>query len=135
LTMSRDGGIAVSAAAGCPNYQLASGASAVDTCGAPFMVNPAAIRMTAARNTSVALALSDGWQIDGARVTAVDANLVASGDFGPEHSVAFVDQGGTQVVTPMALDPGRWIVRVALIGSRGGDSFDAHYDLSVEVTP
>ncbi len=135
LTMSRDGGIAVSAAAGCPNYQLASGASTTDTCGAPFSINPAAIRMTATRNQTVTLALSDGWQIDGARVTAVDAGLVASGGFTPEHSVAFVDQGGTQVVIPMTLDPGRWIVRVALNGSRGGDSFDAHYDLSVEVTP
>ncbi len=135
LTMSHDGGVAVSAAAGCPNYQLASGASTADTCGAPFTLNPAAIRMTATTRQSVTLALSDGWQIDGARVTAVDAGLVASGDFAPEHSVAFVEEGGTHVVVPMTLDPGQWIVRVALNGSRGGDSFDAYYDLAVEVTP
>ncbi len=30
--------------------------------------------------------------------------------------------------------PGRWIVRVALNGSRDGDEFSAYYDLVVEVT-
>ncbi len=47
LTMSRAGGVAASVAAGCPNYQLASGASSADTCTAPFTVNPAAVRVTA----------------------------------------------------------------------------------------
>lgn len=134
LTMS-DARMAVSAAAGCPNYRLASGASAANTCGAPYAVNDTAIRLSVNSGQSVDLALSDGWQIDAALVTAVDAGLVASGAFAPEYSVALVDQGGTQVVIPMTLDPGRWIVRVALNGSRGGDSFDAYYDVSVEVTP
>lgn len=135
LTMRRAGGIAVSAAAGCPNYSLGSGALSADTCGASFTVNGAAIRMPVGSGQPVDLALSDGWEIDGARVTAVDAGLVASGEFAPEHSVAFIEQGGAQVTFPMTLEPSRWIVRVALNGSRGGDSFDAYYDLSVEITP
>lgn len=135
LTMSRDNGVAASAGAGCPNYQLASGASSAEPCSAPFAVNPAAVRVITAADQTVTLALSDGWLVDGARGTAVDAALVASGAFAPEHSVAFVEQAGTKVVLPMALDPGRWIVRVALSGSREGDRFDAHYDVSVEVTP
>lgn len=135
LTMGGNGGVAASAQAGCANYTLASGGFLADTCGAPFTVNGAAVRMVAASAQSVDLSLSDGWQIDAARVTAVDARLVASGAFAPEHSVAFIDQGGAQVSTPLTLEPGRWIVRVALNGSRGGDSFDAYYDLSVEVTP
>jgi hypothetical protein len=135
LTMRREGGVAVSAAPACPNYSLASGATSADTCRALFTVNDAAVRMPVASGQSVDLALSDGWQIDGARVTAVDAQLVASGAFAPEHSVAFIEQGGAQVTMSMSLEPGRWIVRVALNGSRGGDAFDAYYDLSVEVAP
>jgi hypothetical protein len=135
LTMRREGGVAVSAAAGCPNYSLASGALSADLCGAPFTVNDAAVRMSAASNQDVELVLSDGWGITSVRATAVDAGLVAAGAFAPEHSVAFMEQGGPQVTMPLALDAGRWIVRLALNGSRGGDGFGAYYDFFVEITP
>jgi hypothetical protein len=34
---------------------------------------------------------------------------------------------------PVVLDVGSWIVRVSLNGSRGGDTFDAYYDLPLTV--
>jgi hypothetical protein len=134
LTLRDDAGRAVSAAAGCTSYELASGATAADACGAPYVVNPAAVVMPVGSAMPVELALSEGWEIDEARVVAVDAGLVAAGDFAPEHSVHFTEGAGGSLGFPVALEPGSWILRVSLNGHRGDDRFGAHYDVSIEVT-
>jgi hypothetical protein len=120
----------------CPTYQLASGASASDQCGAPYEpINDPTEPLTIAKGSSVVVQLADAWRIDQAQVVAVDAGLVASGSFAPEYSVALVDKGGLQIVVPIDLDPRTWIVRVSLNGSKDGDSFGAYYDLPLTITP
>lgn len=140
LTMIQGAGDARTAKAGCPSYQLASGAGAADQCGAPYEpitdIAPLVVPWVegAGPNTLV-FTLSDGWQINQARVTAVQADLVAAGSFAPEYSVAYVDTGGLSVVVPIPLDAGTWILRVSLNGSRGGDTFGAYYDLPLQIGP
>jgi hypothetical protein len=134
LTIHEDTGRAVSAAAGCPSYELSSGASSADACGSPYVVNPAAVVMAVRTATPVELALSDGWEIDQARVVAVDADLVAAGALAPEYSVHFAENAGASLGFPIALEPGPWILRTSLNGHRGGDRFGAYYDVSIEVT-
>lgn len=133
LTLRDDTGVAVTAPAGCPSYDLASGASAADQCGAAYEVNTAAMELAVASGRQVELALADGWLIDQARVVAVDAGMVRAGAFAPEHSVHFAETGGATVSFPVSLDRGRWIVRVSLNGHRGDDRFGASYDLAVEI--
>lgn len=132
LTMTQgEGGLSVWAAASCPNYQLASGASAEDLCGGIYApigdARPLQVRLSAD------LSLAGNWRIDQAKVTAVQADLVAAGKNAPEYSVAFIDKGGTTVNVPIALNRGTWIVRVSLNASRDGDSFSAWYDLPIIV--
>ena len=140
LTMIQGASDARTAKAGCPSYQLASGAGAADQCGAPYEpitdIPPLGVPWVegAGPNTLV-FTLSDGWQINQARVTAVQADLVASGSFAPEDSVAFVDQSGFSIAIPIPLDPGTWILRVSLNGSKSGDTFGAYYDLPLQVGP
>ena len=140
LTMIQGASDARDAKARCPSYQLASGAWADDQCGAPYEpitdIAPLGVPWVegAGANTLVFI-LSDSWQINQARVTAVQANLVASGSLAPEYSVAFVDQRGSSLAIPIPLDPGTWILRVSLNGSKGGDTFGAYYDLPLQVGP
>jgi hypothetical protein len=136
LTMSQGGGgHFVFAQASCPSYQLASGASAADQCGGPYEPLRGVAPLVVAKGASVTLELSDTWRIDQAKVTAVQADRIAAGTNAPEYSVAFVDKGGRQISVPIVLDPGSWIVRVSLNGSRGGDIFGAYYDLPVTIAP
>jgi hypothetical protein len=135
LTLSPTGASGgISTDGNCPSFHLASGASAADQCGGPYVpivgIDPLAI----ARGSTVDIVLADGWQLGPVKVTAVDADLVAAGRNAPEHSVAFVDHGGPRFTTALLLDPGSWIVRVSLNGSRGPDTFGAWYDLPVTVT-
>jgi hypothetical protein len=77
----------------------------------------------------VTLGLEDGWAIDEARITAVARDQLAENVFAPEHSVAFVEDGGPLITVQVPLEPGAWVVRVALNASRNGETFSAHYDL------
>jgi hypothetical protein len=122
------------AGAHCSNYRLASVASASDQCGAPYEpISDPTEPLTIAKGSSVVVQLADAWRIDQARLVAVEASLVAAGSFAPEYSVAFIDKGGLQIIVPVDLDPGTWIVRINLNGSRDGDAFDAYYDLPLVV--
>ncbi len=125
----------VMAEPGCPSYQLTSGASAADSCGAPYELiegrDPIAVRS----GDRVAFRLTDDWLLDEARTVAVDAELVARGEFTPEYSVDFQESVGRTLTFPIVLDPGSWILRISLNGHRGGDTFGAYYDLAVTVTP
>ena len=136
LTMSlagASGGISVDG--NCPSFHLASGASAADQCGGPYEPITGIVPLVIPRGSSVVLVLADGWQLEQVKVTAVDADLVAAGKNAPEYSVAFEDKGGPKVTTAVVLDPGSWIVRVSLNGSRNADTFGAWYDLPVTITP
>ena len=119
----------------CASYTLSTGASAADQCAAPYEPIAANVQPHAvAKGTSMVFELAAPWLIDQARVTAVDAAVVAAGSFAPEYSVAFIDPGGPRITVPENLDPGTWIVRVSLKGSHAGDSFDAYYDFPIIVT-
>ncbi|HEY6012657.1 MAG TPA: hypothetical protein VIU37_01570 [Candidatus Limnocylindrales bacterium] len=134
LTMSlagASGGISVDG--NCPSFHLASGASAADQCGGPYEPITGIDPLMIPRGSSVVLVLADGWQLEQVKVTAVDADLVAAGRNAPEYSMAFEDKGGPKVTTAVVLDPGSWIVRGSLNGSRGEESFGAWYDLPVVV--
>lgn len=141
LEMSQGAGMDYRAAKGrCPSYQLASGASAADGCGAPYepITDTAPLVVPWADGpfvNTLDFTLTDFWRIDQARITAVRADLVRAGSFAPEYSVAVVDQGGLSLAIPIPLDPGSWILRVSLNGSRGGDKFGAYYDLPLQVGP
>lgn len=135
LTVSQSAGGAVAANGSCASYKLTSGASASDQCGAPYGPLVGIDPLVIAKDSSVNLALSERWRIDQVKVTAVQADLVAAGKYAPEYSVAFADKGGLNVTIPVVLDPGSWIVRVSLNGSRGGDTFGAWYDLPLQVEP
>ena len=117
----------------CASYELASGAQASDSCGAPYSpldgVEPVSIRS----GDPVELELADGWRMHQVKVTAVDSDLVRAGAVAPEYSVAFRDDGGDRLSVPVVLDRGTWIVRVSLTGGRGNDTFGAHYDLPLVV--
>lgn len=119
----------------CPSYRLTSGASAADLCGPAYELMEGRDPIPVASDASIAFRLEDGWVIDQARTVAVDAELVARGDFAPEHSVDFQENPGDTLTVPIALDPGSWIVRISLNGSRNADTFGAHYDIAVTVTP
>jgi hypothetical protein len=119
----------------CPTYQLASGASAADQCGAPYELMEGRDPIPVESGASIAFRLEDGWRIDQARTVAVDAELIARGDFAPEYSVDFQENVGSTLTVPVALDPGSWIIRISLNGSRDGDTFGAYYDIAVTVTP
>jgi hypothetical protein len=123
------------AVAHCPNFQLASGASASDQCGAPYEpITGPTEPLSIAKGSSMDIQLAEAWRIEQARVVAVDADLVAAGSFAPEYSVALVDNGGLEILVRIDLDPGSWIVRVSLNARRDGDSFDAYYDFPLVVT-
>lgn len=126
------GGISVDG--NCPSFHLATGASASDQCGGPYEPITGIDPLVIARGSSVDLVLADGWRLDQVKVTAVDADLVAAGKNAPEYSVAFIEKGGPKVTSAIVLDPGSWIVRVSLNGSRGDDTFGAWYDLPVTIT-
>lgn len=121
------------AEAGCPSYQLASGASAADQCGSPYAPMESRDPIPVGRGGAVAFRLTDEWLIDQARVVAVDAELVAAGEFAPEYSVHFDESVGPTLTVPIELDPGQWILRISLNGHRQGDSFGAYYDVAVTV--
>jgi hypothetical protein len=136
LTMTRPADArSASAVAHCPSYKLATGASASDQCGAPYAPISGVDPLIVTRGATATVALSAGWQIDHVKVTAVAADLVATGQNAPEYSVAFLDTGGPNASFPIVLDPGAWIVRVSVNGSKtNGDTFAAYYDLPVTVT-
>ena len=64
------------------------------------------------------------------KVTAVAADLVATGQSAPEYSVGVPRHGRPhRRALPIVLDPGSWIVRVSVNGSKtNGDTFAAYYD-------
>ena len=135
LTLSPAGASGgISADGNCPSFHLANGASASDQCGGPYEPITGIDPLVIARGSPVDMVLADGWQLGQVKVTAVDADLVAAGKNAPEYSVAFIDKGGPKVTTAVVLDPGSWIVRVSLNGSRGDDTFGAWYDLPVTIT-
>jgi hypothetical protein len=119
---------------GCISYKLASGASAADTCAAPIELVEDRDPVTVASGSTIAFRLTDDWMILGARTVAVDAELVARGEFAPEYSVDFQEAAGETLTVPIPLDPGSWILRITLNGSRNGDTFGAHYDIAATVT-
>jgi hypothetical protein len=121
--------------AGCASYQLESGASAADQCGAQYELYEGREPVPVASGAPLELRLEDAWVIDEARTIAVDADLVARGEFAPEYSVDFQDNVGKTLTVPITLDPGSWILRITLNGNRQGDTFGAHYDIAVTVTP
>lgn len=135
LTLQQGSGQPVSADGNCVSFTLVTGASASDQCGGAYQRISGVDPLVMARGASVNLSLANDWRIDQARVTAVQADLVAAGDHAPEYSVGFLDKGGSTLTTPIVLDPGSWIVRVSLNGSRNGDTFGAWYDLPVTITP
>ncbi len=120
---------------GCPSYQLASGASAADSCGAPYELVEGRDPIVVRSGDTVAFRLTDDWLFDQARTVAVDAELVARGEFTPEYSVDFQESVGRTLTLPIVLDSGSWILRISLNGHRGGDTFGAYYDIAVTVTP
>ena len=124
----------IMAEASCPSYNLTSGASASEACGAPFelMEGREPVRVTS--GAALELRLTDDWLIDEARTIAVDAELVARGEFAPEYSVDFQENVGDTLSVPVELDPGSWILRISLNGTRQGDTFGAHYDIALTVT-
>ena len=134
LTMALPGaGDGPTADPNCASYDLASGAQAADQCGGPYEVVTDLSPLVVASGSPVQFRLTDGWQIDGGRVTAVQTDLVRAGTFAPEYSVDFLETGGPTVSVPVVLDPGEWIVRFSLNGSRGEDSFGAWYDFPLVV--
>jgi hypothetical protein len=119
----------------CPSYQLKSGASASDQCEVPYELVEGRDPIPVASGTSIPFRLEDGWIIDEARTVAVDAELVARGDFAPEYSVDFQENVGATLTVPIILDPGAWIVRISLNATRNGDTFGALYDIAITVVP
>ena len=134
LTMAPDF-FEVMGAAGCASYRLGSGASAADQCGAKYELVEGRDPVPVASRAPLEFRLEDSWVIGQARVVAVDAELVARGEFAPEYSVDFQENVGSTMSVPIVLDPGSWILRITLDGSRRGDTFGAHYDIAVTVTP
>ena len=141
LTMTRPGDArGASADAGCPSYVLATGASASDQCGAPYETITGIDPLLITRGATATVTLSGGWQVNRVKVTAVQADLVATGQNAPEYSVAFFDTVGPTGTFPIVLDPGSWIVRLSVNGSRSSavpgarDTFGAYYDLPVTIT-
>lgn len=121
--------------AGCPSYHLTSGASGADACGESYELAEGRDPVPVASGAPLEFRLEDDWVIEDARVVAVDANLVARGEFAPEYSVDFQENVGSTLSVPVELDPGSWIVRITLNGNRQGDTFGAHYDIALTVTP
>ncbi len=134
LTMAPDF-FEVMGAAECASYQLGSGANAADQCGAKYEPVEGREPVLVASGAPLEFRLQDDWVIEEARVVAVDAELVARGEFAPEYSVDFEENVGSTMSVPIVLDPGSWILRITLNGSRRGDTFGAHYDIAVTVTP
>jgi hypothetical protein len=110
-----------------------STAEGSDPCTGQWSALDAARSILVPTNGRVTLGLEDAWRIDEARITAAPRGLVAAGSFAPEHSVAFVEQGGPLVTVPIPLEPGPWILRVAVNGSRGSEAFSAHYDMVLDM--
>ncbi len=125
----------IMAEAGCPSYTLTTGASAADQCGGSFALMEGREPIIVASGAPLEFRLTDGWLIDEARTIAVDSELVARGEFAPEYSVDFQESVGDTLSLPIALDPGSWIVRITLNGHQQGDTFSAHYDIALTVTP
>jgi hypothetical protein len=104
-------------------------ADASAPCGGEWFDLDGARPATTTTLSRVTLGLEDGWEIDEARITAVARDQLAENVFAPEHSIAFVEDGGPLITVEVPLEPGAWVVRVALNASRNGETFSAHYDL------
>ena len=125
----------VIAEGGCVSFQLASGASAADTCHSPFEILEGREPILVQSGASLEFRLTGGWDIAVARTVAVDAELVARGAFAPEYSVDLQENVGATLTLPVTLDPGSWILRINVYGNREGDTFSDYYDVAVTVTP
>ncbi len=123
------------AEARCTTYRLTSGASGDDACPAGYGLMEGREPLEGSPSIPLRFQLTEGWAIDEVRVTAVDAALVAAGQFAPEYAVSFQEDVGNVLVVPIELDPGAWIVRLSLNGSREGDTFGATYDVQLTVAP
>jgi hypothetical protein len=102
-------------------------------CGGEWLDTDGRIPARVQQQGRVTFGFADGWQISEARVTAVSSDLVRQGVFAPEYSVELIEEGGALVTVQVPLDPGAWIVRVALNASRVGETFSAHYDFALVV--
>lgn len=107
--------------------------STSDQCAAPWYVLDGAPQVLIAAGSSLSFALDDGWRIGQARITAAAVDLVRANVFVSEYSIALRDKVGARLTIPVKLGPGAWIVRVSLNASKDGDTFDAYYDLPLNI--
>jgi hypothetical protein len=106
---------------------------APDQCAAEWFALDGARSVLIPPDSRLTFGLADGWRIEQARIIAVSTEALSGNVFAPEYSVAFVDTGGPLITVQVPLEPGSWVVRVALNGSRDGESFSAHYDLRLDI--
>ncbi len=110
-----------------------STAQGADQCAGEWFVLDWARTVVAKSGSRLAFALQDGWMIGQARVIAAVTDQVRAKPFAPEYSVGFVGTGGATVTIPVDLGRGSWIVRVALTGTKGSETFGAYYDVPIVI--
>jgi hypothetical protein len=108
-----------------------------DSCAGPYHARDGAAVMTVAADSDVTVALQDGWTIGQARVRAATGPDVRNDPFvANEMDVAYFETGGDSLTFPlMRLEPGDWVVRVILNGTKGTDTFGGIYDIPVNIAP
>ena len=83
-------------------------------------------------DSSLGIILADGWRIDSVSVDAMDRDAARRDPFGVGRALPNVDEGGDRVAIPLAgLEPGEWVVRLTVSGSKGDETFGGAYNIPV----
>jgi hypothetical protein len=130
-------GTTTQGAGGAGLGQCVSHGEGGDSCAGPYHARDGAAVVTVAVDSDVTVALQDGWTIGQARVRAASRSDVRSDPFvSAETEVAYFEKGGESVTISLTgLQPGDWVVRVMLNGTKGTDTFGGVYDIPVTIAP
>ena len=105
-----------------------------DQCGVPFLARDGASEVVLSVDSSLGLTLADGWRIDNGGVAVMERDVARRDSFGASREFTSFDDGGQRVAVPLTgLEPGEWVIRVALDGSKGDDTFGGIYSIPVVV--
>jgi hypothetical protein len=130
-------GTTAQGAGGAGLGQCVSHGEGGDSCAGPYHARDGAAVVTVAVDSDVTVALQDGWTIGQARVRAASRSDVRNDPFvSAETEVAYFEKGGESVTISLTgLQPGDWVVRVMLNGTKGADTFGGVYDIPVTIAP
>lgn len=105
-----------------------------DSCGVPFLARDGAREVVVPVDSSLGLALADGWRIDNGGVEVMERDAARRDPFGESRRLTGIEDGGLHVAVPLTgLEPGDWVIRVSLNGSKGDDTFGGVYSIPVVI--